>query len=154
MVKYLNGQKYSECQLVTAINIKQALTGGTIINQDSSEYEKLVDLVMARNGSAISIVEAWEKLNIKPDKEYDSIYSWIDDDYPVPVEATIWHCKYGFHSVCIVDYEPKSNAIRVPNFKYETTRDNWMFCENLHYFIKKMPNNNWCIRTFMEVENN
>ena len=42
--KYINKNKYSECQLITALNAYYYLTGKQYCKQDSKEYENLVDL--------------------------------------------------------------------------------------------------------------
>lgn len=51
---YINSQKYSECQLVTAINATIYLNETSILSH-SIEYERLIDLVGARHGSAVNI---------------------------------------------------------------------------------------------------
>ena len=147
--KYLNKQKYSECQLVTAINACYYLTGKTI-EQDSDEYEELVDLVAARNGSAICIEKAYEKLGLKVLGQYRSIYSFEQiktRKIPLPMEVGIWHKKTGFHSILIVDHCLKTDCYRVANFRYQTSLEGWMFAEDLYQFERDM-NKGWIYRLF------
>jgi len=69
---YINRQKCSECQLVTALNAYTYLHGRPYCEQDSDEYERLVDMVGARHGSAIHIERAWKLLGIWPVARYIS----------------------------------------------------------------------------------
>lgn len=132
--KYLNKQLYSECQLVTAINAYYYLTGKTI-KQDSQEYEDLVDLVKARSGSAICIEKAYEKLGLITLKKEEWLWGlWDERKLLLPIGATIWHKKTGFHSVAIVDHCPKTDCIRVPNFRAVTSTDGWMFREDFYQY--------------------
>lgn len=133
--KYHSKNLYSECQLVTALNANYYLTG-EYINQDSEEYEKLVDLCLSRHGSAICIEKVWDKLNI----EVKNMYSYMpnydnEDDPPLPLEIMVWHKIYGFHSVLAVDYEPITESLRIPNFRYVTNLNGWIFYEDLMHFV-------------------
>jgi hypothetical protein len=140
--KYINKQKYSECQLITALNAHYYLTGKTI-NQESKKYEQLVDLVKARNGSAICIEESWGRLDIYP----FNYRRYLSGDFPLPFEINVWYKKCGFHSVCAVDYNKEVEALRVPNLKWLTTFEGWIFIEDLRHYLDDM-NKGWCCRSF------
>jgi hypothetical protein len=135
--KYLNEQKYSECQLVSAINAAYYLRGRVVLN-DSGEYEKLVDMVRARHGSAIGIERAHEYLKIVKDKTYPSWFDFTADlkrgGFRFPAEVCVWEKHYGFHSVLVIDHEPKTNAVRVTNFKHQTSLSGWIFEEDFNLF--------------------
>ena len=126
-----NSQKYSECQLVTALNAYYFLTG-KIIKQDSKRYENLVDLCFARYGAAININKVHKKLGLKITKHYISLPNKVR----LPLEISVWHKSYGFHSVLIVDFEPKSKACRVTNFKMATNTQGWIFHEDLNHLLR------------------
>lgn len=136
--KYYNRQKYSECQLVSALNIHYYLTGKSI-KQESKRYENLVDLCGARHGSAVQIEKVWKRLKIKPVQIFSGVYKFPEKKIPLPLEAILWHKRHGFHSVAIVDYEPKTGCIRVPNFRHETSIAGWMFLEDLYKFLIDNP---------------
>lgn len=134
---YLNSQKYSECQLVTAINAAIYLCELPVA-QDSIEYERLVDLVRARNGSAINIELAHNYLRIISTEitfTWNNIVKYLDKKYPV--EISIWHRKIGFHSSLIIDYKAKSRNVRMLNFKYETDKKCWMKWSSLRQYVVK-----------------
>ena len=132
---YLKSQKYSECQLVTVLNARYYLTG-EVIKQDSQEYEDLVELCGARYGSAICIEKVYERLNLVIKKHH---FGLIEDGADLPIDISIWHKAYGFHSVCAVDYEPRTRAFRIPNFKWATNLDGWIFGEDLNNFTRLNP---------------
>jgi len=136
--EYLNEQKYNECQLVTALNAYYYLTGKTI-KQDSKRYEELVDLAAARYGSAITIDRVFDKLGLVIIKESNNLFNFErKNKVLLPLEYNVWHKKYGFHSTLIVDHEPKSDAVRITNFKHETTLDGWLFREDLYKFAMRV----------------
>ena len=149
--EYHQKNKYSECQLITALNIYYYLTG-KYIDQESDEYEELVDLCLARYGSAISIKKVWDKLGIKVKESYLNSLDWSNKKQPpLPMEINIWHKSYGFHSVAAIDYEPKTDAFKIANFKWATSLDGWIFYEDLNHFIIKNPDREeprYCYRFF------
>ena len=152
--KYLNKQKYSECQVVTAINAYYFLTGKTI-KQDSDEYEELVDISYARYGSAICIEKIYKKLGIKIIWSGDSLLDFKLEfeksnnslsDYmpkykkgkiPLPLEFNCWHKKTGFHSTLIVDHIIRCGVYRIANFRVATSLEGWIFEEDLYQFGTK-----------------
>lgn len=138
---YINKNLYSECQLITALNAYYYLTGKTYCKQNDKEYEKLVDLVCARNGSAINIERAHRRLKLKIIGKV-SHWSLIGDvlkKIELPLEVSLWHKKTGYHSVLIVDYSSKVEAIQITNFRYETTNRGWFFLEDLYKFWRNSP---------------
>jgi hypothetical protein len=155
--KYLNKQLYSECQLVTAINIYYFLTG-KVIEQNSNTYEELVDLINARHGSAIDIKKAHEKLGLTVIKKTVYLWDiWEDKKLLLPIEATVWHKRTGFHSVAIVDQCLKTDCIRITNFKEATNMQGWMFREDFYQYELKIthgdsglnsPREKWRYRAF------
>jgi len=133
---FLNSQKYQECQVVTAINAYYYLTGKQI-KQHYQRYEKLVDLVCSRYGSAINIEKVHRRLGLKTKK-----HEWLFgiDKKMLPLGMNIWHKAYGFHSVCVVDVCEKPNCIRVCNFKAGTNLEGWIFWEDFQHYRMKA---NW-----------
>lgn len=151
--KYRNrNSTEGDCQLITAVNAYYYLTGKTVNNED---YEKYIDLVGCRHGSAISIEKVWKKLGIKSIWEGRSLLDFttrtignklpfrVESEkkkkIPLPLEFNIWHKRYGFHSTLIVDHEPRVDCFRVTNFKYGTSIEGWAFTEDLHHFEARMP---------------
>jgi len=126
---------------MTALNAKCYLTG-ECISQDSEEYEELVDLCGARHGSAICIEKVWDSLGIEVRNTYLTSLCWEDEGIetpPLPLEISTWHKAYGFHSVLAVDYELKTNAFRITNFKWATSLRGWIFDEDLFHYIIDNP---------------
>jgi len=144
---YHNTQLYSECQLVTALNAYYHLTG-KVIKQNSKRYESLVDLCGARHGSAISIDKVHKKLGLKIAKlMFNPFYTDTKKGFhrikkiKLPLEISVWHKSVGYHSVLMVDYEPKTEACRITNFKGATNRAGWIFEEDLqHYLVTGIGN--------------
>jgi len=141
---YHNTQKYNECQLITAINAYHFLTG-KIIKSDSKRYESLVDLCGARHGAAICIEKVHKKLNLKIKNYMISPFSWRKDkkgfsekikNIKLPLEISVWHKSCGYHSALIIEYEPRTDAFRVANFKGVTNSQGWVFQEDLQHYLK------------------
>lgn len=148
--KFLNKQKYSECQLISAINAYYWLSGKTI-RQETKRYENLVDLVCARYGSAICINKAHRRFGLEIDKEHNHLFGIKSN--MLPMELNLWHKCYGFHSVLVVDCEAKSGAVRVTNFSKATSMYGWIFWEDLQHFVKlartlSANNDHWQGRKF------
>ena len=128
---------YSDCQVVSAVNAFYMLTGNVAYDNER-EYRALCKLARACYGAAICIGKVHEKLGIRHGKP-----SWSPFDRPkfdCPIECTVWHTRYGFHSILIVDRVKKCDAIRVTNFKWETNSQGWMFGWDLHNFLESMNN--------------
>jgi len=131
--KFLNSQKYSECQLITAINAAIFL-GEPSIKLNTVEHERLVDLVSARWGAAISIEKAHQYLRIYKTKmniSWDNIVKYNTSSISKrgnPFEATVFHEKTGRHSVLIVDYDQVKSTkyIQVVNFSQITDKNCWV----------------------------
>ena len=158
MKKYINENKYNECQLITALNAHHYLIGRLYCKQNSDKYEELVDLVKARHGAAIGIEKAWRKLGLKVlyqcRNAMDLVnfgskkFGFKNRTIPLPVELNIWHKRYGFHSTLIVDQCLKTGCYKITNFKWETSSDGWIFVEDLYKFVKTSIGGNWCYRLF------
>lgn len=174
--KYLNRQKYSECQLITALNAHYYLTGKIYCKQDSPEYEDLVNLCRARHGAAIGIEKVHKKLGLKI-IGYSNFLSthWADEWHRLatlkrwkkgekspkklkmpekrtrkirlPVEMNVWHKRMGFHSVLVVDHCLKSDCFRITNFKQATSLHGWVFVEDLYQFTDD-ANQGWLFRLY------
>jgi len=134
-VSLQNSQKYSECQLVTALNATYCL-GEQPIKPDSSEYERLVDFVSARDGSAIRIEKSYSYLklrflDIKPDFEH--IQGALSQG--MPVSFGVWTEKHGFHSVLITEIQHDNKKggyqLRVPNLQPYTDKEMWIHWKDL-----------------------
>lgn len=108
-MKLLETQKYSECQLVAVINAA-AYLGQPLVDPNSEEYERLVDLVCARTGSAIRIDLAIHYLRLVHHDlspvTVDRVRMQVMSGHPV--SATIWHHGPGFHEILLTDGGPKS----------------------------------------------
>jgi len=145
-----------DCQLVTAINACYHLTG-KIVEQGSKTYEDLVDLAVCRHGAAIAIRSAWKKLGIWEDQR---LRSWeigrssqesqagpesSPPMYPYELkshsflEVSVHHKFFGSHSIAIVDYEPRTDCVRLTNFKHVTSSEGWIFWEDLLPHLLKNP---------------
>lgn len=133
--KYLNYQKYSECQLVIALNAYYYLMGKVYCDQDCPCYEDLVDSCCARIGSAIGIKRIHDKLGLTIIERHRYLWDFtsIRKKLPLPIEVSVWHRLTGYHSVLIVDHSVRCKAVRIANFRYET-REGWMFIEDLQLF--------------------
>jgi len=148
--KYLTKNKTDgDCQLVTACNAYTFLTGKTI-NQNSNLYEELIDLALCRHGAAITIEKVWKKLGIWENKRFGSIYDIKFKPYCF-YELTIWHIRYGYHSVSIVEYDKRCDAVRLTNFNRVSNLDGWIFLDDLKPHIRTDISDNephWQLRTF------
>jgi hypothetical protein len=140
---------YADCQLVAAVNAYYYLTGN-VIKQDSNRYKELLELGGCVYGSCINIKKVWKELGIWEDKKILDIYDLKDClSENCFIATSIWHIRYGNHIVSIVDYIEKADCIKVLNFKYKTTIDNWIFWEDFRHFIVENPNKDNTIgRTF------
>ncbi len=66
-----------------------------------------------------------------------------------PTEYRVFHKRTGLHSVLVYDHEPKSDAYRVANLRWETTSQGWMFHEDFYTLISSNGTNpKWEIRKF------
>ena len=147
----INAQKYMECQLVTVINALTYLNNKHI-DPESDEYERLVDLVGARYGSAIQIGKAMEYLGIGYDfipKHFNSVKKSLRNNRPVGIG--IWCLGYGFHSCIIIDV--KGDRVKVPNFTKKTNRG-WIAWGQIKPYIDKgmRPNIDPCKGKFMSFK--
>lgn len=133
-VNYTGKLHYGDCQVISAVNAYYVLMG-KVAYKTEREYRALCKLAGACYGPATSIEKIYKKLGIE---RYKTTYFPGTESkirFTHPIECTVWHVKYGFHSILIVDSAPKCNAIRVTNFQYETTTDGWMFEQNLSHIL-------------------
>lgn len=132
---YQNKQLYSECQLVAVINAAIKL-GQPSVKIGSNEYERLVDLVGARYGSAISVELAYTYLRLK---FVDTKPEWSSVEMAVckglPLSLAIWSKHYGYHEISIVDKKHDNirggYLLKVPNLKRHTDTRMWIHWEDL-----------------------
>ena len=115
----LESQKYSECQLVTAINAAAHL-GELPVRPETEEYERLVDLVHARNGAAIAICRALPYLRIKRKAmplRWSAVKRALDQGLPVGLD--VYCTRIGLHSILCTDYRERRRLqfLRVWNLK-------------------------------------
>lgn len=88
-------QKYCACQIITAINARIFLGRGDICNR---RFEKMVDEVCARIGSAIQVHRIYPELGLEYSDGPTSL-EWIRMN--LPVELSIYSTRWGFHSVLV-----------------------------------------------------
>lgn len=148
------GDKYNaDCQVVTAVNAYYFHTGKTV-RQD--RYERLCELAKACYGSAICIEKVHEKLGLETfDKteSYDmTSYESLEDIIAFPIEMSVYHPKYGFHSTLIVERDVRCHAVRVVNFSRVTNSDGWVWEEDLNFYLNDV-NKGWALRKFRLKEN-
>lgn len=115
-MKLLETQKYAECQLVAVINAA-AYLGQPLVDPKSEEYERLVDYVGARHGSAISprLAAAYLRLiphDIEP-LTLDNVRSHVMSGRPVHVG--IQHPIVGHHAVLLTNGD--GSGMRVWNMR-------------------------------------
>lgn len=132
---YNKNQVGADCAIVSALNASLYLHNKKLIKPGTKRYEKILKLTGCRYGSAISPEDCYPVLKIKVKKVYTDEQTLNYSD--LPLELSIWHSHYGFHSVLIVDYCKKNKAVQVLNFRQEITTDGWIFIEKLGYFIKR-----------------
>jgi len=131
----------SNCQLVTTLNFYYYKTGN-FIERDSKRYIELCELARCNHGSCICIEEVWKELDIKIHEKINLPGLW--QQYLKEkcfIELHVSHPKYGQHSIAIIEYSKRLDAIRVANFSHETSTKGWMFIENLRTFLVPNPNN-------------
>jgi hypothetical protein len=114
---YLERQKYAECQLVSAINAAIHL-GEPRVDPRSEEYERLVDLVGARHGSAIQIERAHRYLRLVREPlvplSWDRVQGALLMGYPV--EVTALHKTRGFHSGLSTAFKARGRKLLLRNW--------------------------------------
>jgi len=135
-----NSQDLSDCQLVAAVNAYYHLTGKKI-KQTSKRYDGYVDLCGCRYGSAMFIEKVYKRLGLECGKKFSRFDICKFKKWSLPLVASVWHKRYGFHSVFILDYDSKTDALRVANFKYETSINGWIFREDFEKFLVGMTEN-------------
>jgi len=120
--RLLDHQKYSECQLVAVVNAA-AYLGEPLVDPDSEEYERLIDLVGARHGSAISIRLAVNYLRLRC-HEIEPLSLENVKEFTLsgkPVSVSIRHPDPGLHQVLLTDGD--SAAVRAWNLRIKDCPD-------------------------------
>lgn len=132
-----NSENEMDCQLVSACNAYYYLTGNRI-SQNSEEYNELKKKCGCISGSCIDIKKAYDYFNISYEvhPSYDLREILKNDTF---IEVKVWHKFFGYHSVCIVDYDDNIDVIRVTNFMHVTSTKGWIFIEDFIPFISSLP---------------
>lgn len=104
-MKYLNNQKYYECQLITLWNVAIFWGLGKLVpKQFSKNYKRICDRARCMYGSVIDKEFEIKRLNLKAIIGKYNL-KWIK--YNLPVELSIF-CHRGYHSVLIVGIVDKN----------------------------------------------
>lgn len=148
-----NSEGQQDCQLVTAINAYYFLTGKTI-SQGTKRYESLRKLCKAVAGAAICIEKVHKRLGIKRGRKGWSPFSFGKKPkatLTLPAELTVWYKTCGFHSVLVVDAEPVTRSVRIPNMKWVTNMHGWVYWEDFQHYVKTQkepPHGVWKFQSF------
>lgn len=138
MKKLIDTQKYSECQLVAAINAATFLDQPPV-DPESEEYERLVDLTASRTGGAIFIRKAIEYLRLIR-KEIEPV-----DMEPVklrvmegrPVQVSIQHPTAGMHAVLLTNGNHRGSRVwNVKRKEFPHERLSW---ERIRELMSAVP---------------
>lgn len=136
-----------ECRIVSSLNSMFYLMNKNKIeikkfDTKTKEYSSLCEKGFDLNRTLI-------ELNLEVEKEYKSIFDLTHKKVEnnkemiqykrkkkikLPLIMNVWHKIYGRHFICIVDYEPITKSYRIPNFKYVTNLDGWIYEEDLHMY--------------------
>ena len=128
--KYINEQKKAECQLVSALNAYYYMTGKAI-KYGSKKYMALIKLCKAEYGSAIYIHRVYERLGMVILRAERYMWGFMGKKgLRLPIITNIDHKFYGLHSVAIVEHEPRTDSLRIPNLKFVTNGMGWIFRED------------------------
>ena len=125
---------FGESQFHTALHAFHMLYGGPPYATDA--VEKLKSIADAEGYyPPQGIVDLYEHLGM-----YRANFRMFPDlrvGSTLPIECGIWTRRYGFRSICIVDFEIKTDACRVTNLDRHTTMEGWIFLEELHTLIRE-----------------
>jgi hypothetical protein len=97
---FIDQQIGSRCQLISAINAR-VFWGGDKIEPDSEEFERLTDVAGCRLGAALpdGMRAVHDSLDLY-EIEGEPTFEWVRNH--LPVEMSVWHVEYGYHSILIV----------------------------------------------------
>ena len=153
--RYTNRQDAMECQLVTALNAYYYLTG-KFVKRGSDRYDKLRKMCEELRGESIDDMSpGWRWLGIRPGTHWDfppivwkKRQGLLHNVFPscLPLEISVWYKRCRLHSVCAVEYEPRTKCLRVPNFQWVTSNEGWIFIEDLRHYVTKADG--WMCRQF------
>lgn len=155
---FITEQKYSECQLVTVINASYFL-GEPAIDIYSHEYERLVCLVGARHGSAISIDKAYDYLRLDSDfveSTYENLRKALNEN-KLPVEISVNTTTQGNHSVLAIQHKEidKTHYYRILNLGDPYTDEgHWIEEEKLEAIVTRTENLKPCAGRFRVIHMN
>ena len=144
-MKFLDTQKYSECQLVSVINAAVYL-GEPGVDPESQEYERLVDLVGARYGDATRLDQAVSYLRLVSHPIHPVSIENIKRELAMkrPVQVVIWHPIVFSHGVLLVDDNGRS--VRVYNLRRKGFAKDRLAWGPLAEMIASIPPNmRWAI---------
>lgn len=145
---YVNGNRTAgDCQLVTAVNAHYFLSGQALMDKT---YDELVDLARCRNGSALRIEDVWKRLSLEVTETHMSV-AHMNRKEVLPLEISVRHRFFGYHSILAVEWNQKCRAWRVTNFPRVASSEGWIFDEVLQDFVVENPDRKeprWCYRTF------
>lgn len=145
---YNRNQKGSDCSIVTALNASLYLNEKKLIKPGTKSYDNVIKKTGCLHGAAIKPEICYSKLKIAIKKSYKN---WVDVNYnDIPLEITLWHSHYGFHSALVIDYSKKDKAVQILNFRQETTTDGWIFIQNLQHYTGN-TNSGWVARSFKKL---
>lgn len=113
-MNFLNSQKYSDCQLVSAINAAKQVHGD--FELPDFIYEQLVDISKCRYGGALRINEAIKFIGLRARKFHNiSLKNIKKIKEKHPVSLGIFTKEHGLHSVFIEKIE--GSKLKVWNWK-------------------------------------
>jgi hypothetical protein len=134
-----------DCQLVSAANAYYYLTGKII---DDKLYESLIDECGCRCGACINIKKAYDRIGLYVKNSYNYFVS--GNMKVLPLEINVWHKFFGYHSIIALDWESKTDAFRITNFRHVASASGWVFSEDLDHFVINNPDKEhprWKVRT-------
>lgn len=104
-------QRYSCCQLISAINARIFLWMDDI---SDDEFEKLAELVCCKNGSAIGVHKAYPSLGLDFE-DHEPELDWIRQNLPASIGY--YDPEYGFHNALIIAVN--GNEVTIVNAAWE-----------------------------------
>lgn len=137
MKKYIQKQKYYDCQLVSAVNA--CIFHGLPV-PSKEEYEALVDLTDCRHAAPLHMDTAHYRLGLRSVGVKSPTLKWMETHLPVDLCILRWGY---FHNVLVVKIE--GNRCWVVNY-YSVRGSNrmkimpWNELKNLHLWLWKKDN--------------
>ena len=111
-MKYQNTQHYSECQLVTLLNVVRYFgMEDNVPELDTKEYEKMCIKYHCICGSCLNMEEAYDEYNLKRETGTWE-FNWISRN--VPIELSVSTKRQGNHSILVI--KCKDDKFLVTNY--------------------------------------